>query len=70
MLLSKEQSTLSGERTPNVFFFLIMSLFRLSKTLTEDIYLSMEYVFSVQREIHTIKGDNSKCIFFQNHAPF
>ena len=23
-----------------------------------------EYVFTIQREIHTIKGDNSRCIFF------
>ena len=29
-----------------------------------------EYVFTIQRAIHTIKGDNSKCILFQNDAPF
>ena len=32
---------------------------------------NLEYVFIIERAINTIKGDNSKCIFFfQNYAPF
>ena len=31
--------------------------------------LNSEYMFTIQRAIHTIKRNNSKCIFFQNYAP-
>ena len=32
---------------------------------TEDVFLKLEYVFTIQRAIHTRKGDSSRCIFFR-----
>ena len=37
----------------------------LQRTLTQN----SEYVITIQKAVHTIKGDNSK-YFFQNYAPF
>ena len=36
--------------------------------ISEDTYLKLEYVFIIQGSIHAMKGDNSKCIFLQDHA--
>ena len=62
--------TIKGDNSKYIFFR-IMPLFRLEKKLTfcnisviTKIYiLNLEYVFTTQRAVHTIKGGNSKCIF-------
>ena len=43
--------------------------FVISLLLLKIFTLNLEYMFTIQRAIHPIKGDNSKCFFFfQNYA--
>ena len=86
----KSNQNYQGRQFKMHFFFRIMSLFRLRKTLTfciisvitehqnyaplsTDIFLisllllkiltrNSEYVFTIQRATHSIKGDNTTCI--------
>ena len=46
-----------------------LSHFVISWLLLKIFTRNSEYVFTVQRAIHTIKGDNSKCIFFSELCP-
>ena len=43
--------------------------FVISLLLLKIFTYNLEYVFTIQRAIHTIKGDNSKCIFFFRIMP-
>ena len=45
--------------------FVSIWYFAISLILLKMFTLNSEYVFTIQRAIHTIKGDNSKCIFFR-----
>ena len=38
--------------------------------ITEDIYLKLVCVYTIQRVIHTLKTDHSKCLFFSELCPF
>ena len=79
-LLSKEQSILLRETTQNaILFSRIMPLFQLglffvhfviSMLLLKVLTWNAEYICTIQRAIHTSKGDNSKCIFFLESCPF
>ena len=54
-----------------VVVFIVQKLWHfIISLITEDIYLKLEVCVHIQREIHTIKGDNSKCIFFLELCPF
>ena len=47
--------------------------FVISLLLLKIFTWNLEYVFTIQRAIHAIKGDNSRCSFFfflKNYAPF
>ena len=44
--------------------------FVISLLLLKIFTWNLEYVFTIQKVIYTMKGDNSKCIFFSELCPF
>ena len=74
---SKEQSILSRKTIQTAFFSELCNFLNLENIshfvispLLLKIFTYFEYAFTIQTAIHTIKGDNLKCIVFRSMPPF